>query len=144
MYCIEEKNFVATFRRPPVIQRPGHWAPPSSHPGVTLRDKVRSYEIRRTLNVEPLLIERTQLKLVRPCIQHAQRKLAWQALLAKPTGKRSRCRPRPRWSNCISDLAWSHLGVKPAKLSEIAVDREVFQVFLWMLPLQPSVEEKRA
>jgi len=118
--------------------------PPSLPPGVTLRDKVRSYESRRTLNVEPLLIERTQLKLVRPCIQNAQRKLAWKALLAKLTGKRSRCRSRPRWSNYISDLAWFRLGVKPAKLSEIAIDLEVFQVFLWMLPLQPSLEEKRA
>jgi len=33
-------------------------------------------------------------------------RLVRQALLAKATGKRPRCRPRPRWSNCISDLAW--------------------------------------
>jgi len=32
----------------------------------------------------------------------------------------------------------------PAELSEIAVDREVFQVLLWILPPQPSLEEKRA
>jgi len=50
-----------------------------------------------------------------------------QALLVKSTGKRPRCRPRPRWSNCVSDLAWSRLGMEPAELSEIAVDREVFQ-----------------
>jgi len=71
-------------------------------------------------------------------------RLVRQALLAKPTGKRPRCRPTPRWNNCISDLAWSRLGVEPAELFEIAVDREVFQVFLWMLPLQPSLEENRA
>jgi len=47
------------------------------------------------------------------------------------------------WSNCISDLAYSRRGVKQAELSEIAVDREVFQVLLWMLPLQPSLEENR-
>jgi len=133
MYCIEEKNFVATFRRPS-DSACGALSPRRYPPGVTLRDKVRSYEIRRTLNVEPLLIERTQLKLVRPCIQNAQRKLARQALLAKSTGKRSRCRPRSRWSNCISDLAWSRFGVKPAKLSEIAIDREVFQVFYGCCP----------
>jgi len=34
----------------------------------------------------------------------------------------------------ISDLAWSRLGVEPAKLSENAVDREVFQVLLGLLP----------
>ena len=49
--------------------------PPRYAPGVTLRDKVRSCEIRRALNVEPLsLIERTQLKIVGPCIQNAQPK----------------------------------------------------------------------
>ena len=144
MYCIEEKKLCCDFSAPSSDSACGALSPRRYAPGVTLRDKVRSYEILRTLNVEPLLIERTQLKLFRPCIQNAQRKLARQALLAKPTGKRSRCRPRPRWSNCISDLAWSRLGAKPAKLSEIAIDREVFQVFLWMLPLQPSLEEKRA
>jgi len=31
--------------------------------------------------------------------------------------------------------------VEQAELSEIAVDREVFQVGLWMLPPQPSLEQ---
>jgi len=54
---------------------PNDWAPGALRPlcyapGVTLRDKVRSCEIRRALNVEPLLlIERTQLKLVGSCIR---------------------------------------------------------------------------
>jgi len=56
-------------------------------------------------------------------------KLVRQAL-AEPTGKRPRRRLRPRWSNCISDIAWSRLVVEPAELSEIAVDHEVFQVLL--------------
>jgi len=68
-------------------------------------------------------------------------RLVRQGLLAKPTGKRPRCHPRPRRNNCISfsDLAWSHLlGVEQAELSEIAVDHEVFQVLLWMmLPQNP-------
>ena len=38
----------------------------------------------------------------------------------------------------ISDLAWSRLGVEPAELSEIAVDREVFPVILGLLPLRLS------
>jgi len=37
----------------------------------------------------------------------------------------------------------STTGVEPAELSEIAVDREVFQVLLWMLPPRPSLEENR-
>jgi len=82
--------------------------------------------------------------LVRPRVQNANERLVRQVLLAKPTAKRPRCRPRPRWSNSISDFAWPRLGVESSEPSEIAVDREVFQVLLWMLPLQPSLEEKRA
>ena len=80
--------------------------------------------------------------LVRPCIENAQRKADEEALLAKPTGKRPRC--PPRWRNCISDLAWSRLGAEQAELSQIAVDRDVFQILLWMLSPQPSLEEKWA
>jgi len=46
-------------------------------------------------------------------------------LLANPTGKRPIGRPTPRWSDYISDLAWTHFGVESAELLEIAVDREV-------------------
>jgi len=45
--------------------------------------------------------------------------------LFKLTGKQPRGHPRPRWSNYISTLAWSRLGVEPAELSEIAVDCDV-------------------
>jgi len=41
---------------------------------------------------------------------------------------------RTRWSVDISDLAWPRLGVETAGLSELAVDREVFRVFLGLLP----------
>jgi len=68
-------------------------------------------------------------------------RLVRQALLAKPTGKPSRCQPRPRLSTCISELAWSRLGVEPAELSEVAVEREVFQVLLWIMSPQPSLKE---
>ena len=71
-------------------------------------------------------------------------RLARQVLLAKPTAKRPRSRPRPRWSDCISDISWYHLGVEPVELSEIAVDRDIFQVLLGLLPPRPSLEEKRA
>jgi len=89
---------------------------PPSYPisgvhGVTLLDKVRSCEIRKALNVEPLLrIERSQLRW----FGHVSRRmlherLARQVLLAKPTGKRPKVRPRTRWSDDICDLAWSRL-----------------------------------
>ena len=82
MHCIEEKtcDIVGTLRRPQFLA-PGAFClpcPPRYDPGVTLRDKLRSCEIRRGLNVEPLVqIKISQLRLVtlvRPCIQNAQRK----------------------------------------------------------------------
>jgi len=56
--CAALRKKIATF------WHPGHCAPLLRYiPGVTLRDKVHSVEIRRALNVEPLLlIERTQLR----------------------------------------------------------------------------------
>ena len=50
------------FSAPPSDSAPGVLCPSRSAPGVTLRDKVCSCEIRRALKVEPLLIERTQLR----------------------------------------------------------------------------------
>jgi len=114
-------------------------------PGVTLRDKVRSCEIRRALKVEPLLrIEGVQIYWFGHLSRMPHERLARQVHLAKPTKKRFRSHPRPRTQvNYISDLAWPHLGAEPADLSEIAVDREIFQV-LRLHPPRPSLEEKRA
>jgi len=70
-------------------------------------------------------------------------RLVRKVLLSKPTRKRPRCRPRTSWIDYISDPPWSHLDVEPAELSEIAVDREVFQV-LRLLPHDPPNEEKQA
>jgi len=46
------------------------------------------------------------------------------------------------WVDCVSELAWSRLGMEPAELSEITVGREVFLVLLWLLSLL-SPEPKR-
>ena len=107
---------------------------------VALRDTVCSCEISETLNVEPLPLqmERSQLRCFGHVTRMSQERLARQVLLATPAGKRPRGRPRTRWRDYISDLAWSSLGVEPAELSEIAVDREVFKVFLGMLSPPPS------
>jgi len=67
-----------------------------------------------------------------------QERLARQVLLATPMGKWPGDRPRTRWSDCISDRAWSHLGVEPAQLFDIAVDCEVSRDLIGLLPLQPS------
>ena len=66
-------------------------------------------------------------------------------LQSTPTGKRPRVRwCKSRWRDYIYDLTWSRLGVEPAELSEIAVDREVFRVLLGLLPPRLSPKESLA
>ena len=66
--------------------------------GVTLRNKVRNCEISKVLKVEPLLhIARSQPLWVGHVSKISQHRLARQVLLATPTGKRPRVRPRTRW-----------------------------------------------
>ena len=58
--------------------------------GVTLFNKVRSSEIRKSLNIKPLLprIERSQLRWFGHASRMPQERLPKQALLAKANGRR--------------------------------------------------------
>ena len=64
--------------------------------GVTLFNKVRSSEIRKSLSIEPLLlrIERSQLRWFGHASRMPQERLPKQALLAKANGRRPVGRPR--------------------------------------------------
>ena len=68
--------------------------------GVTLFNKMRSSEIRKSLNIDPLLlrIERSQLKWFGHVSRMPQERLPKQALLAKANGRRPVGRPRSRAS----------------------------------------------
>jgi len=84
--------------------------------GVTLRNKMRSCEIRKALNVELLFrIERSQLRRLGHLSRIPRERFASQVLLATPTRKQQRGHPRARWKEYISDLAWSRLLVEPEK-----------------------------
>ena len=74
--------------------------------GVTLFNKVRSFEIRKSLNIEQLLlrIERSQLRWFGHVSRMPQERLPKQALLAKANGQRPVGRPRTRWTDYIEDL----------------------------------------
>ena len=74
--------------------------------GVTLLNKVRSSEIRKSLNIEPLLfrIVRSQLRWFGHVNRMPLERLPKQALLAKANGRRPFGRPRTRWINYIEDL----------------------------------------
>ena len=74
--------------------------------GVTLFNKVRSSEIRKSLNIEPLLlgIERSQLRWFGHVSRMPQKRLLKQALLDKANGRLPVGRPRTRWTDYIEDL----------------------------------------
>jgi len=88
-------------------------------------------------------IEISQLRWLGHACPERPGKIGEASPAGSTTEKRVRVRPRIRWSDYISDLSWSRLGVESAELSEIAVDREVSRD-LGLLPLRPSPEEKRA
>ena len=107
--------------------------------GVTLFNKVRSSDIRKSLNIEPLLlrIERSQLRWFGHVSRMPQERLPKQALLAKASGRRPVGRPRTRWTDYIEDLGWNCLGLRPSEMMEVMEDREV-----WRLNLQPQSSRK--
>ena len=108
---------------------------------VTHFNKVSCSEIRKSLNIELLLlrIERSQLRWFGHVNRMPQERLPKQALLAKANGiRRPVGRPRTRWTDYIEDLGWNRLGFHPSEMMEVMKDREVWQLNLELLPPQPS------
>ena len=101
-------------------------------------DKLRSSEIRKSLNVEPLLlrIERSQLRWFTHVSRISQERLSKQVLLVRIAGKRPIGRPRTRLLQHIESLDRNRLGPGPNKLKEVVVvvDRDVWRLNLEMLP----------
>ena len=94
---------------------------------VTLFNEVRSSEIQKSLNIEPLLlrIERSQLRWFGHVSRMAQERLPKQALLAKANGRRPIGRPKTRWTNYIEDLGWNCLGLHLSEMMDVMKNREV-------------------
>ena len=47
-------------------------------------------------------------------------RLPGEVLKAHPTGRRGQGRARTLWRDCVSQLAWEHLGISPEELDEVA------------------------
>uniref|UniRef100_A0A3B5Q4K1 Reverse transcriptase domain-containing protein n=1 Tax=Xiphophorus maculatus TaxID=8083 RepID=A0A3B5Q4K1_XIPMA len=109
--------------------------------GLSLRDRVRSSVIREGLRVEPLLlhIERSQLRWLGHLVRMPPGRLPGEVLRARPTGRRPRGRPRTRWRDYVSLLAWERLGIPPEELEEVAGEREVWASLLKLLPPRPDL-----
>ncbi|KAI3362067.1 hypothetical protein L3Q82_012215 [Scortum barcoo] len=61
-------------------------------------------------------------------------RLPREVFQACPTGRRPRGRPRTRWRDYVSRLAWERLGVPPEELEEVSGVREVWASLLRLLP----------
>ncbi len=108
--------------------------------GRSLRDRVRSSVTREELRVEPLLlhIERGQLRWLGHLFRMPPGRLPRKVFRARPTGRRPRGRPRTRWRDYVSRLAWERLGVPPEELEEVSREREVWESLLRLLPPRPG------
>jgi len=104
--------------------------------GLSLRDRVRSSGIQRELEVELLLlhIERRQLRWFGHLIRMPPGCLPLEVSRARLTGRRPRGRPRTRWRDYISHLAWEHLGVPQEELESVAGERDVWGLCLACCP----------
>uniref|UniRef100_A0AAQ4R3P6 Reverse transcriptase domain-containing protein n=1 Tax=Gasterosteus aculeatus aculeatus TaxID=481459 RepID=A0AAQ4R3P6_GASAC len=108
--------------------------------GVSLRDRVRSSAIREELGVEPLLlcVERSQLRWFGHLVRMPPGRLPREVFQARPAGKRPRGRPRTRWRDYISALAWEHLGIPHSELVDVDREREDWGPLLELLPPRPN------
>ncbi|GAA6106566.1 receptor-type tyrosine-protein phosphatase F-like, partial [Tachysurus ichikawai] len=108
--------------------------------GRSLRDRVRSSVTREELRVEPLLlhIERSQLRWLGHLFRMPPGRLPGEVFRACPTGRRPRGRPRTRWRDYVSRLAWERLGIPPEELEEVSGEREVWASLLRLLPPRPG------
>ncbi|XP_061735811.1 si:dkey-100n23.5 isoform X4 [Nerophis ophidion] len=104
--------------------------------GLSLRDRVRSSAIRGELKVKPLLlhIKRSQMRWFGHLVRMPPVRLPSEVFRARPTGRRPRGRPRTRWEDYVSRLAWERLGIPREELDKVAGEREVWVSLLRLLP----------
>ncbi|TWW73562.1 hypothetical protein D4764_15G0009560 [Takifugu flavidus] len=97
---------------------------------------VRSSAIREELGVEPLLlrVERSQMRWLGHLVRMPPGRLPGEVFRACPSGRRPPGRPRTRWKDYVSRLAWERLGIPPDELEEVAGEREVWASLLRLLP----------
>ena len=112
---------------------------------LSLRDRVRSSVIRRELGVDPLLIrvERSQMRWFGHLIRMPPGRLPGEVFRARPTGRRPQGRPRTRWRDYVSRLAWERLGIPREELDEVAGEREVWASCLGCCPRDPTPDKRK-
>ena len=104
--------------------------------GVTVFNKVRTSDIRKSLKIKPLLlrIERSQPRWFGHVSRVPQERLPKQTLLAKANERRPVGWPKTRWTNYIEDFGWNRLGLYPSKMKDVREDLEMWRLNLELLP----------
>ncbi|TWW62414.1 hypothetical protein D4764_04G0010610 [Takifugu flavidus] len=95
---------------------------------------------REELGVESLLlrVERSQMGWLGHLVRMPPGRLPGEVFRACPSGRRPPGRPRTRWRDYVSRLAWERLGIPPDELEEVAGEREVWASLLRLLPPRPD------
>ena len=108
--------------------------------GLTLLDKVKSADIRESLNIESLLfrLEKSQLRWYGHVTRMFQERTAKKLqLCSTPIGRKPRGRSRTRWRDYVEDLSWSRLGIPAEHLSFVAEDRDAWRLHSSCCPRDP-------
>ncbi|KAK7886862.1 hypothetical protein WMY93_026483 [Mugilogobius chulae] len=111
--------------------------------GRSLRDRVRSSVTREELGVEPLLlhVERSQLRWLGHLFRMPPGRLPGEVFRACPTGRRPRGRPRTRWRDYVSRLAWERLGIPQKSWRKLQVFYNVYHLHKNMDTVTPTNED---
>ena len=92
--------------------------------------------MREELGREPLLLrtQRSQWRWFGHLTRMLPGSLPGEVFRPRPTGRRPPGRPRTRWRDCVSRLAWERLGIPLEELDENAGEREVWASRCRLLP----------
>ncbi len=108
--------------------------------GLSLRDRVRSSDIRRELRVELLLlhVERSQVRWFEHLVRMPPGHHPLEVFQAHPIGRRPRGRPKTHWRDYISHLAGERLWISQ-DLLEVEEVKKIWIAYLSLLPPQPDL-----
>ena len=81
---------------------------------------------------------KSQMRWLGHLVRMPPGRLPGEVFRARPTGRRPRGRPRTRWRDYVSRLAWERLGIPQEELDEVAGEREVWASLLRLLPPRPD------
>ncbi len=104
---------------------------------------MRRNVITKGIGVELLLlcVERSQLRWFRHLVRMPPSRFPMEVFQACPAGRRPWGRPRSRWRDYISALAWEHLRILQSELVDVSREREVRGPLMKLLPLDQAVDD---